>query len=284
MTERSAALIPCANDDYSLLLSAQAIAGSVDEVVILDDASEDDTPTVIEYLRDHYRNVRSFRSDRPLGWSEARNALARHTQARHLPFIDADDILCDGAPRLLHQIIASPRPYVRLGLAEMWGDFLHGTGRGLTKPHFDPCHCYVDRTACSDAHWTCVSSHATLNIRARPIPTGGVLFWHAKGVKSDWRLVARKHLNDWMRTSRTISISQWPGFIREQHAVHRAALHRLLHDSIDVIEKLPRDITLPAVCNRYPRFTMQYEGGRIVDRLDPGWSLPSSLDPAAARQ
>ena len=98
MRERTAALIPCANDDYSLFLCVQAVAEAVDEVVLLDDASEDQTQAVIDWLCARYPHVNAKRSNEPLGWAEARNVLAEMTDARHLFFIDADDIF---AGRLL---------------------------------------------------------------------------------------------------------------------------------------------------------------------------------------
>jgi hypothetical protein len=61
-------LIPCANDDYSLFLCVQAVAEAVDEVVLLDDASEDQTPAVIDWLVSRYPHVSAKRSDEPLGW------------------------------------------------------------------------------------------------------------------------------------------------------------------------------------------------------------------------
>jgi glycosyltransferase involved in cell wall biosynthesis len=273
MYNGTAALIPAANDDYSLFLCVPALAEAFDEVLILDDASEDETPRVTEWLRSRYSHLRAARSERPLGWADARNELAAMTTARHLFFIDADDILVEGLRDALHPIIDSPAGNVRLGLAEMWGDFEHGTGRGLDRPHFDPCHVYVDRALCPGARWTCVGSRAHLSTTCRPTTTTNVLFWHAKGVKSDWRLIARTHIRQWIQAGTSDGIGAWPAFVRDQWELHDRALQRLLHDKVDPIRRLPSNVKLPRVCREAPRFEMVYANGQIADRLDHGWEF-----------
>ena len=266
-------MIPCANDDYSLFLCVQAIAEAVDEVVLLDDASEDQTRAAIDWLRARYPHVHAKRVEVPLGWAETRNVLAEMTDARHLFFIDADDILLDKRKNALKSLVDSPAEYVRLGLAEMWGDFHHGTGRGLEWPHFDPCHVYVDRAVCTDARWTCVMSHAKLATSQKPTYATDVLFWHAKGVKSDWRLVARTHTRAWIADGRRGQIGAWPPLALDRARIHEQAVRRLLGSRLDPIRRIPDDTPIPQVCVDNERFHMVYQENRIVDRTDMGWKL-----------
>lgn len=270
-----AALIPCCNDGYSLSMSVPLISPHVDEVCILDDFSSDATFMVCEELCCTFPNVRSQRSKRPLGWARARNQLLQMTNAERVLFVDADDLLAPSAVDSLQSILHSRSPVIQLGLAELWGDFRHGTGRGFEHPHFDPCHCYVDRTLCPHARWALRNSHATL-VTGTPIrQSEDVVFWHAKGVKDDRRLVSRRMMNRWMSAGCPQTIDQWVDSRFTVNAIHDAAIDRLLRDEIDPICRLPDSCDLPRP-QGYDRFEMIYQDNQVVDRVDHGWSTSTS--------
>lgn len=86
------------NEDWALALTARAALRWVDQLVILDHASTDETPKIIGDLNDDYpgRVVNLYESD-PI-WHEMRYRqrmleAARALDATHIAIIDADEIL-----------------------------------------------------------------------------------------------------------------------------------------------------------------------------------------------
>ena len=270
-----AALIPCCNDDYSLSMCVPLISPYVDDVCIVDDCSRDATPLVCQELCATFANVSVHRAKRPLGWAGARNQLLQLSNADRVLFIDADDLFAPNAVDGLKSIANSRAPVVELGLAELWGDFCHGTGRGLEKPHFDPCHCYVNRLLVPYVHWELRNSHATLVTGTSVRQSDEVICWHAKGVKTDRRLVARRLMNRWMAAGCPQTIDQWVDSRFTCDDIHDAAIDRLLHDEIDPICRLtagPCELPRP---EGHDRFEMVYQGKQVVDRIDHGWNKPT---------
>jgi len=205
------ALIPVYNDDYALRFCLASIVGHFDEIVVLDDASTDDTPDVALEVARRHRHVRYVRHEgAQLGWVEARNRLARLTDAEHLFWLDSDDVLCEYNAHLLRDIARGSlgeggAPIVRLYLTEMWGDFFHTTQR---LRHYDRCHVYMNRHALEDFVWTGGATarlspqHSGLSTQhsvLRPVKGAGPLFFHIKGVKPDRRLVERQMIRGWLR-------------------------------------------------------------------------------------
>jgi glycosyltransferase involved in cell wall biosynthesis len=74
------------------------------EVIVVDDGSGDDTPTIVETLGD--QRVRYVRFDTPHGVSVARNRGAAEATARWLAFVDDDDLW---APTKLSSQLAAAR-------------------------------------------------------------------------------------------------------------------------------------------------------------------------------
>lgn len=259
-----AALIPAANDDYSLQLSVPAIAPFVDEIVVLDDASIDGTSDVLQLLSERIPHLRVVNSHDPLGWTAARNQLLSLTDARHLLFMDADDIFCEWQVDALREIVDSPLGHVQLGLVETIADFRHGTGRGMRMPHHDPCHCYIDRHLARGIEWRHrdTFSFVVTAESLQKAKTETVLFCHAKGVKSDWRLCWRGQVRRWLRAG------QRDAFDVSREVLHRRALKRLFASTTDPIELMSPEVRLPEVCVRERRFEVVYADGKMVDRID----------------
>ena len=90
------ALIPAYNDAYTLGLCLASIVEHFDEILVLDDASTDETPDVAADFARRHAHVRYVRHEgRQLGWVEARNRLLALTDAAHLFWLDSDDVLCE---------------------------------------------------------------------------------------------------------------------------------------------------------------------------------------------
>lgn len=69
-----------------------ALPGGVGgEVLVLDNASVDETPAVVEQLRAEDDRVRSFRADHNLGLARSRGALLQATSTSHAFMLDADN-------------------------------------------------------------------------------------------------------------------------------------------------------------------------------------------------
>jgi glycosyltransferase involved in cell wall biosynthesis len=61
------------------------------EIVVVDDASDDDTSTVLTAFADRDSRVRPFRTDRTLGCNGARNLGISRAGGRYVAFLDDDD-------------------------------------------------------------------------------------------------------------------------------------------------------------------------------------------------
>jgi len=230
------ALIPAYNDAYTLRLCLASLVDHFDEIIVLDDASTDETPDVAADFARRNPRVRYARHEGPqLGWVEARNHLAAHTDSDHLFWLDADDVLCEYQADRLRRLAEGPHALVRLRLAEMWGDLYHTTQR---LRHQDRCHLYVNRRRFKDLIW---GGRAAARPDAEPIPgarvqatvTGPVLIFHLKGVKPDYRLVQRQHVRQYLRMKeRPARLSDCVGDLPPED-LHRLALKMLLRSRQD---------------------------------------------------
>lgn len=274
---RIVALIPAFNDAYTLKFCLESVGPHFDEIIVLDDASTDNTPDVATAAAKRWPVKYVRHEGVQLGWVEARNRLATLTDADHLFWLDADDVLCEYNAHLLREIAAGPKPLVWLQLTEMWGDLQHTTQR---LKHYDRCHLYTDRKRLGGVDWGGVAM-------ARPLPgrkhelgkSGGPLLFHIKGVKPDWRLVQRQFIRPYMRApDRPSALVDFIGRMNPEE-IHRRAVDMLLYSRQDKLQGtyLPSDEPgrgprrPGAVLRALPgRFQIVYDPatGRAVDRLD----------------
>jgi len=272
------ALIPVYNDDYTLSLCLASIADHFDEVIVLDDASTDETPDVAAAFARRYKHVRFMRHEgQQLGWINARNRLLELTDSKLLFYLDSDDVLCEYNANALRRIAECGRSAVWLQLCEMWGDLNHTTQR---LKHYDPCHVFVDRRKCPTMHWeggTC----SRLPEARSGLRSPELLFFHIKGVKPDRRLVERSLIRAWMRAGRQGHI---PIGDMTEDEIHRRAVKMLLTSRQDKPRRSypdnPNAPRRPAVIEAAvaggQRFQMLYDDdGKIVDREDRGWNAAS---------
>ena len=86
-------IVPTRNRSALLAMTLRSVLRQRDvdlEVIVVDDASTDDTPRVLAALTD--TRVRVIRHAMPSGVAAARNHAAAETQADWLAFIDDDDL------------------------------------------------------------------------------------------------------------------------------------------------------------------------------------------------
>ncbi len=271
MLERTAALIPAHNDAYTLPLCLRSTVDHFAEVVVLDDASTDPTAEVAARFARRHRHVRLLRheGERQLGWIAARNRLLSATRADRLFWLDADDVLCDGATGRLRRIAGGPHAVVRLQLCELWGDLRHTTGR---LRHYDRCHVFVNRALDRNFFWR--GGSAARPTAVRPAVNGhGPLLFHLKGVRPDRRLVERHFTRAWLRAGAPGRLEDFAGLADMTDAeIHERAMRILLRSRQDPLRPLPPEAPpLPAVLREaWPRFLMVYRDGEPVDRIDRG--------------
>ncbi len=278
------ALIPAFNDAYTLSFCLDSVAPHFGEVIVLDDASVDETPAVLQRATSTWPHIRAERHDGiPLGPIAARNRLLELARGEHLFFLDADDVLIEHNASLLQEITGMA-PLVGVQLAEMWGDFEHTTQRLC---HYDPCHIYLNRSILDDILW---GGHG--NLLQRPtyrvsddydgaivVRGPGPLFWHLKGVKPDWRLAGRPGVRGWLAGGRRDYYYD-EVLLQDPERNHRLAMERLLTENDNRIQRYtgspPRPVVLETA---QARFQMIYENDTPVDRIDHGWWAGTASQP-----
>jgi glycosyltransferase involved in cell wall biosynthesis len=92
------------------------------ECIVVDDASTDDTPAILEEAASVDTRIRYMRNVRNMGVSAARNLALAAAQGEHIQFLDADDAIAPG--KLERQAaFLDAKPHV----AVVWSDFAHFT-------------------------------------------------------------------------------------------------------------------------------------------------------------
>ncbi len=242
MKDRLTALIPAHNDDYALWFSLNSIAPYFDEIVVLDDCSDDLTPDVVLEVARQHPHIRLLRheGERQLGWIEARNRLLAATDSDLLFWLDSDDVLAEYNAGIIRELAArrtaGQRPLVHLQLCEMWGDFDHSTQR---LRHYDRCHVFWNRRLLPGGRWAGGSAAALKDLGSvSPGRSDGPLLFHMKGVKPDRRLVERQAARAWMRAGCPGRLQNFAGLAGMSEEVqHRRALRMLLRSRQDRIRR-----------------------------------------------
>ncbi|MFB7252390.1 glycosyltransferase [Microbacterium sp. NPDC056234] len=141
MTPLVSIVIPVFND-------AEAIANAIDsclgqtlraiEVIVVDDASTDDTVEVVQRYRARDPRVRVIRQERNASAFQARRAGILAARARHLLFLDGDDELTERAAEVaLDKATATGADLVQFGI-----EVVHRDGRsgGAFESRLQPKH------------------------------------------------------------------------------------------------------------------------------------------------
>ncbi len=265
------ALIPVHNDDYTLWFCLRSIAPYFAEIIVFNDASIDNTREVVEKVAKTYPHIQYLEhSGKPLGWADARRELIARAKGKHLFFIDADEILLESQAHWL-QKIPSLATVVYWRFTDIWGDFNHTTQRVF---HSDFCHVYVNRNRVDELDWTM----KVYGVASTPVIGSDdtrvldeILFWHARGVKPDWRILQRPEMNAWHEKRREGTPHDFLHKL-DQRVIHDRALKVLLTSGEHQIQPWRGETEKPRiVADADTRFEMVYKNGQIVDRRDHGW-------------
>ena len=282
------ALIPVRNDDYMLRFCLAALVEHVDRIIVLDDASTDESWAVANSFADAHAHVQAFRAVEQLGWVKARHQLLDLAgDDQHLFWLDSDDVLCEYNAWVLGAVASGGQAVVRLPLCELWGDFNHTTQRSR---HYDRCHIYVNRGLWHDFAWTGTAGAKPVRLSSMsPGRSGGPLLFHCKGVKPDRRLVERMCFRRWLRAQNSphsaAGIEQ-----KSEEEIHQAAVAFLLTSHQDRIRWSYRPgVMREPLWPRRPRVILQhieagqrfevlYRDGTRYDRTDKGHTPGDALE------
>jgi GT2 family glycosyltransferase len=105
---RTAGIIAAHNHEFFVYSALASLAVQADEVIVVDDASKDNTWKEIARACSDHPNVRSFRNTTQLGVSESVNQAVAQSEAEILFFSGSDDESIPG--RVVHQsgILSNP--------------------------------------------------------------------------------------------------------------------------------------------------------------------------------
>ncbi len=183
------------------------------EVLVLDDASSDATGTILEHLAaTHPDQLRVLRAPHNGGISAARNRLLAEATARHLWFIDADDVLLPGAIAGLRDVLDRHDPELVLC------DFQYLRERGLSRTR---CTCHAPADTPSDSRARLVAA----------TPAAGELHvWSKIARRELWQQVTfpvGRHFEDIAGTCQLLGLVRrwihvhrpWLGYRQHPHSI-----------------------------------------------------------------
>jgi glycosyltransferase involved in cell wall biosynthesis len=87
------------------------------EVIVVDDASRDATPEVINRYRDKFKNFKYIRNDRPYEGAKARNIGVTNATGKYIAFLDDDD---EWLPRKIESQLAFLETHPEVMLVSCW--------------------------------------------------------------------------------------------------------------------------------------------------------------------
>ncbi len=236
------------NERWVLEFSLRAALLAVDEMVVLDHASTDETPEILRRIaREHAGRVHLLSEDDPV-WREAglrqrTLAAARELGATHLWIVDADEVLTGNLLPSVRPALAELEPgeCLWLRLLNLWG--------GLDRYRSDETSLSHTWTVAGfrDADHLCFGPEGTYDIHAR-FPRGYGAERQLGAMESDGGLF---HL----------------AFTRPRRALAKSAWYKMTE-----ILRFPDAWTTEALNKRYDPLP----GGELVRTVpvDPGWWSP----------
>lgn len=92
-------IIPCWNSSKSITKAVHSVTNQLKknyEIVIIDDASEDDTWQVLKKLNEQYNEIKIIRNKTNKGPSASRNYGIKISRGKFVGFLDSDDYFKSG--------------------------------------------------------------------------------------------------------------------------------------------------------------------------------------------
>ena len=194
-------------------------AGSSVEVIVVDDASHDETASVCQKLRD----IRYVRLDTNRGVAGARNEGVRASTGEYVGFLDDDDLrLPNSIDAQVNLLDAHP------DAGMVYGRALYGDEECLPKGGS-----YPDECPQGDIFWELMQSNfvpcLTVILRRTCLDRVGLLDESATGV-DDWDLWVRiSEVYPVLATEQTVAIWRQPTPTSEQFSFRAERMHRRAH-------------------------------------------------------
>lgn len=266
-------LIPAHNDEWTLDLCLESLhrAGPVWQVHVLENGSTDRTREVADWWASRSGLIHAHHHPVPLDNADRRNELLDRVDARHVCFIDADMVLIEGrAGDIVDMAADHDCATRRFRFCRPYGDLAH-IAREADSDRC--CHQYADLKRVEDFVWRETPAGFGVNNHRGGPASDRVLFWHLNAVRPDYRLVNRDLTRDYFAGDLDV---QPAGVVSEmlREEIHKRALEWLHGGDWTPIEQA--DVPpLPDVLARRPRrFEVRLENGRLIDRIDHGWTPP----------
>jgi glycosyltransferase involved in cell wall biosynthesis len=156
------------------------------ELVIVDDASTDNTPEILEGYRTHPK-VRLYRNRTNLGMAANWNAGLGHAQGALIAKLDADDL---HAPDFLAEVVPVFQKYPAVGLVFSAANLLHRNGRVTPEKRFFRSRVYSGGKFLENLLRACVIRSPTVCARRTCYDQLGY-FWPTLSIHADWEMWVR---------------------------------------------------------------------------------------------
>ena len=194
-------------------------AGSGVEVIVVDDASSDETASVCQKLRD----IKYVRLDSNRGVAGARNEGLRASTSEYVGFLDDDDLrLPNSMDAQVNMLDAHP------DAGMVYGRALYGDEQCLPKGGSYPDECPQGDIFWELMQWNFVPC-LTVIFRRTCLERVGLLDESATGV-DDWDLWVRiSELHPVLATEQTVAIWRQPTPTSEQFSFRAERMHRRAH-------------------------------------------------------
>ncbi len=194
-------------------------AGSGVEVVVVDDASSDETASVCKKLRE----IKYVRLDSNMGVAGARNEGLRASTSEYVGFLDDDDLRL---PNSIDAQVSLLDAHPDAGM--VYGRALYGDEQCVPKGGS-----YPDKCPQGDVFWELMQSNfvpcLTVIFRRTCLDRVGMLDESATGV-DDWDLWVRiSELYPVLATEQTVAIWRQPTPTSEQFSFRAERMHRRAH-------------------------------------------------------
>ncbi len=180
------------------------------EFIIVDDASSDDTPSIVRSFDDP--RIRYMPQAANIGQTAALNIGIRAAQGQYIARIDADDI---AKPQRFEMQVKFLDVHPSVAVVGMWQETIDINGRvqGLRRFPTDPWEISAGLFTASPMNWFCLS-HPTVMIRKSALDKVGLY---------DERLRICQDYDLWVRTARSFLLAN-VGAVGLQYRAHGQSL------------------------------------------------------------
>ncbi len=149
MSKMISFIIPAHNEEEQIERCLKSILdqNTTDiEVLLIDDASTDDTFRIMKSYSEKYPFIKVFHEDTNHGQSHARNIGLEHAEGEYIWFVDADDHIAEGAVKILEEAVEKDNPEcVYFYWQREMDDYVHDTPQRIELQDISPDKAFSGR-------------------------------------------------------------------------------------------------------------------------------------------